>query len=65
MTYEITYRYESPKYGNGIDGLFVNTRAKTEKGIARAAKKAMEEQVKRYGMTKVEVIDFCKWDGRL
>ena len=65
MTYELTYRYESPKYGNGIDTLFVNTRAKTEKGIARATAKALQKYVDMYGMTKVEALDFCEWDGRL
>ena len=64
MRYEVTYRFALETGYEGINTSFVNTRARTDDGIARACAKVLAEDVERWHMTAIKVIDIEEWNGR-
>ena len=65
MKYEVTYRFALETGYEGINTSFVNTRARTDDGIARACAKVLAEDMERWHMTAIKVISLEEWDGRL
>lgn len=64
-TYEVTYRFLLETGYEGTNTSFVNTKAKTDGGIARACAKVLADDAERWHMTAIKVIDIDEWDGRL
>lgn len=64
-TYEVTYRFLLETGYEGMNTSFVNTRAETDNGIAKACAKVLADDVERWHMTAIEVIGIDEWDGRL
>ena len=65
MKYEVTYLFSLETGYEGINTSFVNTRARTDDGIAKACAKVLAEDMERWHMTAIKVIDIEEWDGRL
>lgn len=61
MKYEVTYRFALETGYEGVNTSFVNTRARTDDGIARACAKVLAEDVERWHMTAIKVISLEEW----